>query len=52
MGKLLPGSPILPEIIGREPMRQEYIDALGKADTDIWAPIVELVNDALTKQLA
>ena len=53
VGGALPGAPILPEVLGNEPARQQYVDALKVADADgNLTPLTDLLGGLLEQQLA
>ena len=51
-GGLLPGSPILPEVLSQEPVRSEYVSALQLADQGDLNDLLALVQRLITQQLS
>ena len=50
-GAVLPGAPILPELLRQEPTRTKYILALQQADGGDLVPLTTLVRQLITQQL-
>ena len=51
-GGLLPGPVTVPEILRTEPVRAQYDEALRQADEGNPQPLIEVVREAIDKQLA
>ena len=51
-GGLLPGTPILPEILRQEPARSQYVLALHRADNGDFQPLFQLVQGLIAQQIA
>ena len=52
LGGLLPGDTIIPEILRTEPVRSRYVQALRAADAGNMSPLIEVVSQAITQQVA
>jgi fido (protein-threonine AMPylation protein) len=50
-GGLLPGTTILPEMLGKPPIRPNYVAALKEADNSNLEPLVTIVRGLITQQL-
>ena len=50
-GGMLPGTPIVPEILRNEPARTHYVVALKEADRGDIRSLIQIVNDAVTAQM-
>ena len=50
-GGLLPGRPILPEVLRGEPVRSEYVEALKLADYGNMDTLIALIERLITQQL-
>ncbi len=51
-GGLLPGQPILPEVLRSDPEHAMYIDALKAADSGDLAPLNTLINQLIRRQVS
>ena len=50
-GGILPGRETLPEVLGRQPIRAQYVQALKTADAGILSPLANLIGHQLLEQV-